>query len=379
MTDSYTNDVYLSLGSNVEPERHLSAAVALLDRFGAVLRISSVYETKPVGTPDQPVFLNAAVKLLTDLTLAEFQDKAVTWIENVLGRRRGEDPNAPRTIDIDVTLFNADAGMLAGRKIPDPKLLRHAFVAVPLAEIAPELIHPETGETMSRIARSMDSEHTIIGKRTDLSLDPPGRRPIDDTETGERSELIGCEGIETAIRAILRSVGEDPDREGLIGTPDRIRRMYAELTRGYRMDPTVLINEALFEVDYDELVIVKDIDYYSLCEHHLLPFFGQAHVGYLPRGKVLGLSKIPRIVEMYARRLQIQERMTRQIADFISETINPLGVAVVVEGVHMCSMMRGVKKDNVKMVTSSMLGGFRKSAKTRSEFMSLLGRPVAKE
>ncbi len=175
--------------------------------------------------------------------------------------------------------------------------------------------------------------------------------------------------IRDAVRDLLTLIGEDADREGLLNTPDRVARMYAELTEGYRTDPTSLINDAIFSVDYDEMVVVKDIDFYSMCEHHLLPYFGRAHVAYIPNGRVIGLSKIPRIVEMFARRLQVQERMTVQIADFLDEVLHPDGVAVVVEGQHMCMMMRGVKKSNAVMTTSHMLGGFRKDAKTRAEFM----------
>jgi GTP cyclohydrolase I len=180
--------------------------------------------------------------------------------------------------------------------------------------------------------------------------------------------------IEAATREILYHVGEDPDREGLVRTPERVARMYDELTAGYHTDPIKLINDAVFDVDYDEMVIVKDIDFFSLCEHHMLPFFGRAHVAYIPDGKVVGLSKIPRIVEMFARRLQVQERMTKQIAEFIQEVLHPKGVAVVVEGAHMCSMMRGVKKPNATMTTSTMLGSFRDDPKTRSEFMGHLSR-----
>jgi GTP cyclohydrolase I len=144
--------------------------------------------------------------------------------------------------------------------------------------------------------------------------------------------------------------------------------MYEELLQGYHTDPIALINGALFEVDYDEMVVVKDIEYYSLCEHHLVPFYGVAQVAYIPRGKVIGLSKLPRIVDMFARRLQVQERMTRQIADFVNEALHPQGVAVVVEGAHLCSMMRGVKKANARMVTSAVLGRFKSDARTRSEF-----------
>ena len=181
-------------------------------------------------------------------------------------------------------------------------------------------------------------------------------------------------GIEAAVRSVLAHIGEDPDREGLLRTPERVARMYDELTIGYHTDPIKLINDALFDVDYDEMVIVKDIDFYSLCEHHMLPFFGRAHVAYIPDGKVVGLSKIPRIVEMFARRLQVQERMTRQIAEFIQEVLHPKGVAVVIEGAHMCSMMRGVKKANATMTTSTMLGSFKESSKTRAEFMSHVNR-----
>jgi GTP cyclohydrolase I len=184
-----------------------------------------------------------------------------------------------------------------------------------------------------------------------------------------------CTGeIECAVRDILETIGEDPDREGLVRTPERVARMYQELTAGYHVDPVRLINGAVFNVNYDEMVIVRDIDFYSLCEHHMLPFLGQAHVAYIPDGTVIGLSKIPRIVEMFARRLQLQERLTQQIAEFLDETLRPLGVAVVAEGLHMCSAMRGVKKANARMVTSAMLGTFKENPTTRSEFFEHIGR-----
>jgi GTP cyclohydrolase I len=178
-----------------------------------------------------------------------------------------------------------------------------------------------------------------------------------------------CSGdIECAVRDILGAIGEDASRDGLLNTPARVSRMYAELTAGYHVDPVHLINGAVFDVQYDEMVVVADIDYYSLCEHHLLPFMGKAHVGYIPNGKVLGLSKIPRIVEMFARRLQVQERMTQQIAEFLDDTLHPQGVAVVVEGKHLCAAMRGVKKANARMITSAMLGAFKSNQTTRNEF-----------
>ncbi|HEU5101552.1 MAG TPA: GTP cyclohydrolase I FolE [Roseiflexaceae bacterium] len=180
--------------------------------------------------------------------------------------------------------------------------------------------------------------------------------------------------IEQAVQTILDNIGEDPAREGLLRTPSRVAKMYAELTAGYHIDPQALINDAVFSVDYDEMVMVKDIDFSSLCEHHMLPFMGRVHVAYIPNRKVIGLSKIPRIVEMFARRLQVQERMTVQIADFVDEALHPLGVAVVAEGVHMCSVMRGVKKANAKMITSAMRGVFRSDPKTRAEFMGHVDR-----
>lgn len=181
-------------------------------------------------------------------------------------------------------------------------------------------------------------------------------------------------GIHGAIRNILAEIGEDPDRQGLIKTPDRVARMYQELTAGYQTDPEKIINGALFDVEYNEMVLVKDIEFYSLCEHHLLPFFGRAHVAYIPNGKVIGLSKIPRIVEMFARRLQVQERMTAQIAHLIEDTLHPEGVAVIVEGSHMCSMMRGVKKSEATMTTRIMLGAFKDDRQLRDEFIALLAR-----
>lgn len=176
--------------------------------------------------------------------------------------------------------------------------------------------------------------------------------------------------VAEAVRHILRAVGEDPSREGLAQTPDRVARMYDELLEGYITDPDALLNGALFDVEYDQMVVVKDIDFYSMCEHHLIPFFGYAHVGYLPNEKVIGLSKIPRMVEMFARRLQVQERMTHQIAEFLGEMVNPRGVAVVIEATHLCAAMRGVKKHHSRMVTSAMIGEFRDNVSTRDEFMA---------
>ncbi|HIE25737.1 TPA: GTP cyclohydrolase I FolE [Candidatus Poribacteria bacterium] len=180
--------------------------------------------------------------------------------------------------------------------------------------------------------------------------------------------------IRESIRTILKSVGEDPDREGLKQTPRRVACMLRELLEGYWINPEELINGALFDDDYQEMVVVPGIEFYSLCEHHLLPFVGKAHVAYIPHKMIIGLSKIHRTVDMFARRLQIQERMTGQIADFLMEHLNPLGVAVVVDGVHMCAMIRGVKKATPRMVTKKMVGAFQDSEKTRAEFLAQVER-----
>ena len=182
------------------------------------------------------------------------------------------------------------------------------------------------------------------------------------------------EVVENAVSHILDAVGEDRQRPGLVGTPNRVARMYDELLEGYTIDPEELLNGALFEVEYDQMVVVNGIEFYSLCEHHLLPFVGYAHVGYLPDEKVIGLSKIPRIVEMFARRLQVQERMTQQIADFLQSLVAPRGVAVVVEATHMCTVMRGVKKHHARLTTSAMVGQFMENLSTREEFMSHVRR-----
>ncbi len=199
---------------------------------------------------------------------------------------------------------------------------------------------------------------------------------FDDDLTSENIAASGVDipAAQAAVLNLLHAVGEKPDRDGLKNTPKRVARMFTELLAGYRADPQKIVNGALFNITYDEMVIVRDIEFYSLCEHHILPFLGRAHVAYMPDGKVIGLSKIPRIVDIYARRLQVQERMTRQIADLLQELLEPKGVAVVVEALHLCSMMRGVKKHDARMTTSAMHGSFRTNAATRQEFLDNISR-----
>jgi GTP cyclohydrolase I len=183
---------------------------------------------------------------------------------------------------------------------------------------------------------------------------------------------LNLEKVEEQVKVLLEEIGEDVNRDGLIRTPHRVAKAYEFLTQGYHQDVKKVVNGAIFEEKYDEMVIVKDIDFYSMCEHHLLPFYGKVHIAYVPNGKIVGLSKLPRIVDVFARRFQVQERLTQEIADTLDEILQPKGVAVVAEGYHMCMMMRGVEKQNSSMKTSSMLGSFRSNQATRAEFLSLL-------
>jgi GTP cyclohydrolase I len=205
-------------------------------------------------------------------------------------------------------------------------------------------------------------------------------QPIAVSKSVRRAVQIedGLSGFSTQemYREILSRIGEDPARDGLVSTPARVEKSMAFLTKGYDEDPSSILLGALFDVDYDEMVIVKDIEMFSLCEHHMLPFFGRVHVAYIPNGKVIGLSKIPRLIEVFARRLQVQERLTRQIADAIQDAIQPQGVGVVIEARHLCMMMRGIEKQRSSTVTSAMVGCFRQK-ETRSEFLSLVRQPAA--
>jgi GTP cyclohydrolase IA len=223
------------------------------------------------------------------------------------------------------------------------------------------------------VRRSVDAIEREVGDSYLSARDIEGSMPW----LPEDADVPDGRGrVADAIRTVIAGIGEDPDRQGLSRTPARVERMYAELTAGYHVDPDRLINGAIFDVDYSEMVVVRGISFSSLCEHHLLPFFGTAAVAYIPRGRVIGLSKIPRIVEMYARRLQVQERLTQEIADFLMARLDPKGVGVVIEATHLCATMRGVRKPGTLMTTSAVLGLFRSSDKSRAEFLSHLDRPA---
>ena len=228
------------------------------------------------------------------------------------------------------------------------------------------------------VQKLVDEIETEIGELPAGAREAIGHDPLRAEELieGGVGRHAGKGKVEAAVREILEEIGEAPDRPGLVGTPERVHRMYTELTAGYHVDPDRLLNGAIYDVGYSEMVVVKDIPFYSLCEHHLLPFFGIASVAYIPRGKVVGLSKIPRIVETFARRLQVQERLTQEIADFLQERLAPQGVGVVLEATHLCAVMRGVRKPGTVMTTSAVLGLFRTRDRTRAEFFAHLDRPA---
>jgi GTP cyclohydrolase IA len=219
-------------------------------------------------------------------------------------------------------------------------------------------------------SKPLESHLAIMGSAVvRSSIEMKSTTPLQAADSTTTPDLSGL------VKELLIGLGEDPDREGLVRTPARVAKSLQELTAGYTIDIDALINEALFDVAYNEMVVVKDIDFYSLCEHHLLPFFGKCHVAYIPDGRVIGLSKVPRIVEAFSRRLQVQERLTSQIAEIILDKIKPLGVAVVMEARHLCMEMRGAQSKNSPTITSSMVGAFHKDSRTREEFLQFVNSP----
>ena len=368
--------VLISLGSNVEPERHIPAAVELLEEDAClnVLAVSSVYRTEAVGPPGQPPFHNAAMLVETGLEPPALRLR-LRAVEDHLGRVRTGDPYAPRTIDLDIAMIEGVETEVEGTPIPDPEIPRQAFLAVPMAEVAPEWVEPATGWTLRRIAEALAEEQEISRMSNRIT-------PINQTSRyaleGRMEEITPDEVYdpvyEAPVRAQLVELGEDPAREGLLRTPLRVAKAMDFLTSGYTGSLDEVVNNAIFEADTDEMVLVKDVEFYSLCEHHVLPFFGKAHVAYVPRKKIIGLSKIARIVDLFSRRLQVQERLTSQIADAVIEVLDPLGVGVVMEGSHFCMMMRGVQKQGSSMITSAMRGSFKDNPRTRTEFLDLIGR-----
>ena len=366
--------VIISLGSNVDKEQNVPGAIRALYRHPEieVRKVSEVYSTAPIGPEGQPEFLNAAVLAETNLDPTDLRD-ALRAMEERMGRVRSDDKYAPRTIDLDIEFFGDEAIEIEGRPVPRPDLSEYAFLLLPMCDVDPERRDPVTGSTLRELASTHLDEpgNELVPMTAHLAnLSTEGRYAIElDADTADE---VYAPRFESLVKGMLVEVGEDPDREGLARTPLRVAKAMDFLTSGYTRTLDEVVNEAIFEEGFDEMVVVKDIEFYSLCEHHLLPFFGKAAVGYLPNGRIIGLSKIARIVDLYARRLQVQERLANQIADGLSEVLAPHGVGVVVEGSHFCMMMRGVQKQSSSMVTSAMRGTFEKNDRTRNEFLELI-------
>ena len=365
-------EVIIAAGSNVDRERCMPAAIRRLRRHPDiwVRSVSPCYESPSVGGPaDAPDFWNTAVLASTVLDPESLRDE-LRKIESDLDRVRTSDKNAPRTIDLDVVYYGDLVKDFDDWSIPDPDAETYAHVAVPVADVAPQWIHPVSGRTAADIATETASQHPEVTPTMAVRLQTPySTRAIDDFDTPDGSY---APRLEELVRDQLVEIGEDPDREGLVRTPLRVAKAMDFLTSGYSTSLEEVVNEAIFDAEgASEMVVVRDVEYYSMCEHHMLPFFGKATVAYLPKGKIIGLSKIARIVDVYARRLQVQERLTNQVADAMTDTLDPHGVGVVMEGKHLCMMMRGVQKQESNMVTSAMRGTFQSDARTRSEFLDL--------
>ncbi len=373
--------VLIAIGSNIARERNVPLALRRLRGQPGItlVAVSPIYESEaePLASGEgstaapQAPYYNAAALIETSLPPADLK-AALRGIEQALGRVRTADKYAPRPIDLDIALYGGEILDLDGRHIPDPDIARAPHVAIPLADLAPDWVHPESGLTLRRIAAGThytEKElHRIMDTRTSLVAgDSHYATDIDATV-----DEVYDPPFESLIQQMLVRLGEDADREGLRKTPLRVAKALDFLTSGYQTRLEDVIHNALFDDCCQEMVVVKDIEFYSMCEHHLLPFFGRASVGYIPNGKILGLSKVARLVDMFARRLQVQERLTNQVADAMMEILNPLGVGVVIEANHFCMMMRGVEKQSSSTMTSAMRGSFSKSQSTRSEFLALV-------
>jgi GTP cyclohydrolase I len=365
-------DVIIVAGSNLDKERCMPEAVRQLRRHDhiAVRAVSPCYESPSIGgPPDAPDFLNAAVLVTTSLGPEDLRDE-LRALEVQLGRIRTDDPNEPRTIDLDIAYYGDVVKDFGGWSLPDPGAETQPHVAVPVADVAPRWVHPVSGRTAAEIADEVAPTRSEVAPNMAIRFPTPyttrGVEDFDDTDG------VYAPRLEALIREQLVEIGEDPEREGLQRTPLRVAKAMDFLTSGYTTSPEDVVNDAIFDAEgASEMVIVRDVEYYSMCEHHMLPFFGKATVAYLPKGKIIGLSKIARIVDVYARRLQVQERLTNQVADAMTEILDPHGVGVIMEGKHLCMMMRGVQKQESNMVTSAMRGTFVSDARTRSEFVDL--------
>ncbi len=365
-------EAIIALGSNIEKERHLPEAIRLLRRHRRieVRKVSRFFESAPVGGPEgSPDFFNAALIACTDLSPEELRDE-LRHIEDVLGRQRSEDKNAPRTIDLDIAYYGDLQKDFGDWTVPDPTAGSAPHVAIPIADVAPTWVDPTTEKTAYDLMLQVDAAQESVRPVSSIRLASPyeSRGPEEFDQSGD----VYAPQLEAIVRSQLLEIGENPDREGLVRTPLRVAKALDFLTNGYSTSLNEVVNNAVFDAEgADEMVLVKDIEFYSMCEHHMLPFFGKAAVAYLPKGKIIGLSKVARVVDLFARRLQVQERLTNQVADAMTEILDPLGVGVVIEGQHLCMMMRGVQKQDSSTVTSAMRGSFKRDPRTRSEFLNL--------
>ena len=363
-------DVLISIGSNIEKERHIPEVVRRLRRHPQldVKAVSRVFESRSVGGPDHaPDFFNAAAVVCTELFPEELRAE-LRAVEREFGRVRTADRNAPREVDLDITYYGDRIADFGEWSVPDPEALTEAHIALPAADVAPEWIHPVSGLSTNQIAHGFDGDEVRPIMAIQLSSPYAVRGAEDFDDVGE----VYAPKLEALVRDQLLEIGEDPDREGLARTPLRVAKAMDFLTSGYTTSLDDVVNDAVFDAEgAEEMVLVKDVEFYSMCEHHMLPFFGTASVAYLPKGTIIGLSKIARIVDVFARRLQVQERLTNQVADAMGDILDPHGVAVVIEGKHLCMMMRGVQKQDSSMVTSAMRGAFKDDARTRNEFLDL--------
>jgi GTP cyclohydrolase I len=364
-------DAVVLAGSNIDPDKCVPEAVRHLRRRADlnVVNVSDCYQSSAVGSAEgTPDFVNAAIHLSTSLPAEELRE-VLHSVEDDLGRVRTDDPNASRTIDLDIIFYGDLVKDFDGWSVPDPDMEVRPHVAVPVAEVVPDWIHPVSGLPAKEIAESLVPADASDAPTKVIELSPPYVRRARDFD--DVSEVYSPR-LEALVRAQLEEIGEDPDREGLLRTPLRVAKALDYLTSGYTTSLEEVVNNAVFDAEgAEEMVLVRDVEFYSMCEHHMLPFFGKATVAYLPKGKIIGLSKIARIVDVYARRLQVQERLTNQVADALTEILDPHGVAVIMEGQHLCMMMRGVQKQESNTVTSSMRGTFRTDARTRAEFLEL--------
>ena len=367
-------DVVISLGSNIERERHIPEAIRRLRRHERidVRGVSRVFESASVGGPaDAPPFFNAAVVACTDLSPSDLRI-SLRQIESELGRTRTSDSDAPRTIDLDIAYYGDLVKDFGEWQVPDPGAIDAPHMMVPIADVTPDWVHPQRGATAYELAAAIEDAEEVVRPVRAIQLSTPyeSRGLADFDDVGE----VYAPHFESLVREQLLEIGEDPDREGLVRTPLRVAKAMDFLTRGYSMSLDEVVNNAVFDAEgAEEMVLVKGIEFYSMCEHHMLPFVGRAAVAYLPNKQIIGLSKVARIIDVFARRLQVQERLTNQVADAMGEILDPHGVGVVIEGKHLCMMMRGVQKQDSLMVTSAMRGTFQDDARTRSEFLDLVG------